>query len=164
MSQTEKAEPPSIEVQFAADGQHCPSAPQIILWAQTALEKQVADLTIRIVESTEIQSLNEEFRAKSTPTNVLSFPSDIPPELGLAYLGDVAVCAEIVNSEALEQGKTNDSHWAHMIIHGVLHLRGFDHIQNTDADVMEALEIDLLADLGFNNPYEITNDNRVGNV
>lgn len=164
MSQTEKAEPPSIEVQFAAVGQYCPSVPQLNLWAQTALENRVADLTIRIVESTEIQSLNEEFRAKSNPTNVLSFPSDIPPELGLAYLGDIAVCAEVVNSEAREQGKANDSHWAHMIIHGVLHLRGFDHIESRDAEEMEGLEINLLADLDIKNPYEIINENRVGNV
>lgn len=164
MPQTEKAEPPSIEVQFAADGQRCPSESQLKLWAQTALELKSHSFTIRIVQCNEIQTLNEEYRAINSPTNVLSFPSDIPPELGLAYLGDIAVCAEVVNKEALDQGKTSDAHWAHMVIHGILHLRGFDHIESVDAEKMEGIEIALLANLGFNNPYEIINDNRVGNV
>ncbi len=164
MPQTEKAEPPSIDVQFATAGPVCPSEPQLILWAQTALEEDAYGLTIRLVEAAEIQSLNEAFRDKNTPTNVLSFPSDIPPELGLVYLGDIAVCADIVNNEAHDQGKTHDAHWAHMVIHGVLHLRGFDHIESADAVEMECLEIALLEQLGYSNPYELTNENRVGNV
>ena len=115
-------------------------------------------LDIRIVSEAESQALNRDYRGKDTPTNVLSFPAELPPEL-LAELdevplGDLAICAEVVAREALEQDKPLLSHWAHMTVHGVLHLLGHDHIDQADAARMEPLEIAILTKLGWDNPYD----------
>lgn len=157
-------------------------------WAGAALSKQNNDseLTIRIVSEEEISELNQTYRAKSGPTNVLSFPFEMPDfgfdvhgstnfagagkrrsydeELGesqldefekmdIPLLGDLVICAAVVNREALEQKKPFDAHWAHMVIHGVLHLLGYDHIQKIEAEAMETLEITLLSELGYSTPY-----------
>ncbi len=140
-------------------------------WAGVALSKQNNDseLTIRIVSEEEISELNQTYRAKSGPTNVLSFPFEMPDfgfdeELGesqldefekmdIPLLGDLVICAAVVNREALEQKKPFDAHWAHMVIHGVLHLLGYDHIQKIEAEAMETLEITLLSELGYSTPY-----------
>lgn len=111
------------------------------------------ELTIRIVDEEEGQSLNSDYRGKDYPTNVLSFPADLPEEIDIPLLGDLVICAPVIAREAHEQGKTLEAHWAHMIIHGTLHLLGYDHITDEDAEVMESLEIKILNKLGFPNPY-----------
>lgn len=133
---------------------------QIIAWADAArLENAAGDVTIRVVSNAEMQGLNKEYRGKDSPTNVLSFPADLPPELVAEIddveLGDIVISAEVVATEAAEQGKTLISHWAHMLVHGMLHLQGYDHINDDEAEEMEALEVKILAQIGFANPYEI---------
>jgi probable rRNA maturation factor len=127
-----------------------PSPARLKAWARSALATGKGELTLRIVGQRESQALNRKFRGKDKPTNVLSFPYD---EAGT--LGDIVLCAPVVNREAKEQGKTAAAHWAHMIVHGVLHLRGFDHIRAADAKVMEARERAILARLSFPDPYEL---------
>ena len=107
-----------------------------------------------MVNIDESQQLNKQYRHKDKPTNVLSFPFEVPEGIELNLLGDLVVCAPVIQQEATEQGKVLFDHWAHMIIHGCLHLLGYDHINDTDADEMEALEIKILAQLSINNPYE----------
>ena len=99
-----------------------------------------------------------EYRGKNYATNVLSFPSDLPEDFDPPLLGDLALCAAVINKEAQEQNKTATAHWAHMVVHGCLHLLGFDHIDDAEADEMEAREITILRQLGFNNPYEFNTD------
>ncbi len=111
-------------------------------------------ITIRIVESVESQVLNKQFRDKDSPSNVLSFPTQLPEHIDNQYLGDIVICADIVEQEALAQNKSLHAHWAHMVVHGVLHLLGYDHIEPEDANKMESLEIKLLAQMGYANPYE----------
>ena len=118
------------------------------LWARTALAGQAGEITVRIVGERESRALNREYRGKDKPTNVLSFPYEEP-----GALGDLVLCAPVVNREAKEQGKTAAAHWAHMVVHGVLHLRGFDHIRAGDAKVMEDRERAILARLSFPDPY-----------
>lgn len=154
-----------IELQWAIDELPVPSQAQCDLWVSVALvdgrENQVVEMTIRIVDVLESQQLNRDYRGKDKPTNVLSFEFEQPPglvDLGedLPYLGDLAICAEVVAQEALVQHKTLESHWAHMIVHGTLHLQGYDHIEDDEADIMEGLEIKIMQGLGFANPYETT--------
>jgi probable rRNA maturation factor len=111
------------------------------------------ELSIRLVEPEESQSLNHQYRHKDKPTNVLSFEFEVPEGLSLNLLGDLVICSDIVSSEAISQNKPLLSHWAHMVIHGCLHLLGFDHINDNEANEMEALEIEILAKLDINNPY-----------
>ncbi len=114
-------------------------------------------MTVRIVELDEITLINEQYRQKTGPTNVLSFPFEampgMPAELQESELGDVIVCAAVVKAEAAEQGKSPVAHWAHMIVHGTLHLLGYDHLHDREAEEMESLEITVLAGLGYANPY-----------
>ncbi len=146
-----------IMVQRATRNILAPTATQLKKWAAYALEKKImtGELTIRITNIKEITELNTTYRHKTGPTNVLSFPFDTPKELDLEIplLGDIVICAEIVNQEAKLQGKTPEAHWAHMVIHGTLHLLGYDHEKEMDAKVMEAQEIQILQTLGFPNPY-----------
>lgn len=125
-------------------------------WVNNALENRrtSAELTIRIVDTEEMIALNETYRHKQGPTNVLSFPSEVPDEIDNEFLGDIIICSEIVRREAQEQHKLLQEHWAHMVTHGILHLLGYDHIKDDEAEQMEQLEIQLLKQLGFNNPYE----------
>lgn len=113
-------------------------------------------LTIRIVDREESRSLNRQFRGKDKPTNVLSFPSQIPDFAEQDYLGDLAICASVVAAEALDQDKDEDAHWAHMLVHGVLHLHGYDHIESSEAEEMEALETRILTAMGLPAPYADT--------
>jgi probable rRNA maturation factor len=128
--------------------------------ARLALEFGGADakkhweLCLRIVERDEMQALNQRYRGKNRPTNVLSFPADLPPEVTLDLLGDIVVCAPVVRDEAAAQGKTLAAHWDHMLIHGVLHLLGYDHETDTEATEMESLESKALARLGWPCPYQ----------
>lgn len=147
-----------ITVQSTVPKNLIPAASQLKQWAKEALKSKITDveMTIRIVDIPEITELNTRYRHKSAPTNVLSFPFDMPEHLeGEPFLlGDIVICADIVNKEAKEQGKTQTAHWAHMVVHGTLHLLGYDHETTADADVMEPLEITILQSLGFPNPYQ----------
>ena len=111
------------------------------------------ELTIRLVTPDESQQLNAEYRGKDKPTNVLSFPFEAPPQVPIPLLGDLIVCVDVVEQEAAEQGKTTTAHWAHMIVHGCLHLLGYDHIKDDEAEIMEGLEREIMAQLGFSDPY-----------
>jgi len=146
-----------IDLQLACDTAEVPSLELFQRWADLALSTvtdQEFELTIRLVNTDESQQLNKQFRQKDKPTNVLSFPFEVPDGIELNLLGDLVVCVPVVEQEAKEQNKKLFDHWAHMIIHGCLHLLGYDHINDVDADEMEALEIKILADLSINNPYE----------
>jgi probable rRNA maturation factor len=150
--------PIDVDVQYATDGPDLPDKSQLKHWVETALEdfQENAVLTIRIVDEDEATQLNEQWRKSQGPTNVLSFVYEGEPEIAPDLLGDIVVCAPVVAREAKEQNKNIDAHWAHMVIHGVLHLNGFDHIKPEDADCMESLEIKILEELNYNNPYLIT--------
>jgi probable rRNA maturation factor len=136
-----------------------PEAAELQGWADTACAdlNGTMELLVRIVDEAESQALNLEYRGKDRPTNVLSFPFEVPPgipaDLLEPQLGDLVICAPVVVREAKDQGKSLQAHWAHILIHGVLHLRGHDHIQEAEAEAMEALEVRMLADLGFADPY-----------
>jgi probable rRNA maturation factor len=146
-----------IDLQIACEATELPSLDLFKEWTNIALSSvtdKLFELTIRIVNIEESQQLNNQYRNKDKPTNVLSFPFEVPEGIELNLLGDLVVCAHIVEAEAKEQNKNLLDHWAHMIIHGCLHLLGYDHINDIDAEEMEALEIKILADLSINNPYE----------
>lgn len=149
-----------LDVQLAESIEHLntlPTEEQLTLWASTALlgrtEFEEPELTIRLTDEEESQALNSEYRGKDKPTNVLSFPFEMPPGIPLELLGDLIICVGVVEQEAQEQAKTIEAHWAHMVIHGCLHLLGYDHIKDDEAEEMEALERDLLASLGYPDPY-----------
>jgi len=148
-----------IDLQIASEHPRSPSPSQFKQWVESALQNTIKDeeqeLTIRIVDEKESQSLNKQYRDKDKPTNVLSFPFEAPPQIDLNLLGDLVICAPIVSNEAIEQKKSEISHWAHMVVHGTLHLQGYDHFENDEAEAMEALEIEILTTLGFPNPYLI---------
>ena len=136
-----------------------PDTDEIQSWADKALMREgevVASL--QIVGSDEMRELNHTWRGKDKPTNVLSFPMEIPsdipdvPEMNI--LGDIALCPDVINEEAERQHKTRQAHWAHMVVHGMLHLQGYDHIEDKQAEEMETLEINILNQLGFMNPYQ----------
>ncbi len=111
------------------------------------------ELTVRIVDGAEAAELNRRYRGRSGPTNVLSFPFDGMPGVDLPLLGDIVVCAPVVVREAREQGKPERAHWAHIVVHGVLHLLGYDHVEPEQARIMEGLEKQILGKLGIPDPY-----------
>ncbi len=131
-----------------------PDLAQFTLWVESSLQRQFDNLeqTIRVVDEVESRSLNLQYREIDSPTNVLSFPAD-NDYLDYQCLGDLVICAPIVSVEAAHQGKTEVAHWAHMVIHGMLHLQGFDHETDAEADKMEALEVEILSSLGYIDPY-----------
>jgi probable rRNA maturation factor len=144
-----------VDVQRASESDLIPVDACLQNWAQRALcEFDEACLTIRVVDEEESADLNRRFRSREGATNVLSFRADVPPEVGSPLLGDVVICAPVVAAEAVNQEKDLQAHWAHMVIHGALHLIGFDHQSEADALVMESREIELLAGLGFPDPYD----------
>lgn len=120
-----------------------------------AIYQPDVEVTIRIVSLNEMQALNRQYRQKDKPTNVLSFTMEIPDGMVLfpKPLGDIVICADVVNEEAALDNIPPLSHWAHMVIHGTLHLLGYDHETNQEADVMQAIEANFMQQLGFNNPY-----------
>lgn len=144
-----------LDLQLASAGQH-PDAAQLRRWCELALRQRTADseLTIRLVDEAEGRELNHTWRHKDYATNVLSFPAEIPDGiLDIPLLGDLVICVPVVEREAVEQGKTLEAHWAHLVIHGCLHLLGYDHIEEDEALEMEELERQLLAELGHPDPY-----------
>lgn len=143
-----------IDIQRASEAPGQPDDESFIRWAGLALrDKPGHELTIRLVDDEESRTLNREYRGKDYPTNVLSFPADLPPELNIPLLGDLVICVPVVHREAGEQNKPTESHWAHMVIHGCLHLLGHDHIEESEAEEMENIERALMAELGFSDPY-----------
>ncbi|MET4696226.1 rRNA maturation RNase YbeY [Endozoicomonas lisbonensis] len=147
-----------IDIQIASDSQLLPSEQDFQHWAEAAVgsHRDEAEISLRIVDTEEGAELNQQWRQKQGPTNVLSFPSELPPELELPLLGDLVVCAPVVEREAGEQNKSLQAHWAHMIVHGTLHLLGYDHIDDSEAEAMEALETKIVKSLGFPDPYAET--------
>ncbi|ABD82557.1 rRNA maturation RNase YbeY [Saccharophagus degradans] len=147
----------TIDIQQAstADASQLPSDKQFEIWVEAALQQRMneAELSIRIVDEDESQALNLQYRGKDKSTNVLSFPCELPDGVELPLLGDLVICAQVVAKEALEQGKLLHAHWAHMVVHGTLHLLGYDHIEDGEAEEMEAIEIQVLLELGYPNPY-----------
>ncbi len=146
-----------IDVEVNSSSTKIPSVENIELWISTALhsdELNQAEVSVYIVDEPESQELNSQYRGKNKPTNVLSFPAEIPDEVGVPLLGDLVVCAPVVEREAHEQGKSLEAHWAHMLVHGTLHLLGYDHVDDDEADVMEALETRLITQLHFPAPYD----------
>lgn len=149
-----------IIIQQAADKAPAPKPAHLKKWAETALARKLetGEVTIRIVSVGEMTSLNKKFRYKEGPTNVLSFPFDMPDvPIDVPIVGDIVICADIVNKEASEQGKTSEAHWAHMVVHGIFHLLGYDHQTDQEANTMERLEAEVLQNLGFANPYQSEN-------
>ncbi|MCW8902553.1 rRNA maturation RNase YbeY [Sedimenticola sp.] len=145
-----------LEVQRVVEDDGIPGAMQFQSWAEAALNGRLdqAELVVRIVDREESRQLNREYRGKDKPTNVLSFPFEAPAVVESDLLGDLVVCAPVVNEEALAQNKPLQAHWAHLLVHGVLHLLGFDHINEQEAEVMEGLEVEILEALGFPDPYQ----------
>ncbi len=145
-----------IDVQFAVSGDGIPAAEVIRQWAVKALQEQggSAELTVRVVDEAEITALNRQFRGKDGATNVLSFPYQGMAGVTSDLLGDVVVCAPVVANESVAQHKPLEAHWAHIVVHGVLHLLGYDHTHDDEAHKMEACEAGLLAGLGYPDPYE----------
>ncbi len=148
-----------VDVQFAVDDASVPAADDIALWVDRAINAAQrasgAEVSVRVVDAAEMRQLNGEFREQDKSTNVLSFPAGeiagLPADA--MPLGDIVVCAAVVRDEAEEQGKALTDHWAHMIIHGTLHLLGFDHVDDDDAVEMEGLEAQILVTYGIANPY-----------
>ena len=148
----------SIDIQMACPSEEAPDEDSIKRWASAAIrdERDNSQLNLRIVDEQESADFNQQYRGKTGATNVLSFPFDAVAPEPLPILGDLVVCAPVVNREANEQQKTSEAHWAHIIVHGVLHLLGYDHIDDSDAAQMEALETSILLELNFPAPYEST--------
>ncbi|TAL48469.1 MAG: rRNA maturation RNase YbeY [Methylovulum sp.] len=149
-----------IQTISSSDGQ--PTLAQFQHWVDAALDdmlddinQQDTEIVIRIVDEQESAELNEQYRNKHGATNILSFPFEAPDIAGIEFdlLGDLVICAPVLEREAQQQNKTLADHWAHIVVHGVLHLRGYDHINDDDADIMEHKEIIILQQLNINNPY-----------
>ena len=146
----------TLDLQLAsASTDGLPSEAQLQGWLDGTILgfQQEAEVTVRIVDEAESNELNLTYRGKDKPTNVLSFPFEAPPGLELPLLGDLVICRQVVEHEATEQGKPLMAHWAHMVVHGSLHLLGYDHIEDEEAEEMEQLERDIMQELGFADPY-----------
>ena len=157
---------PRVEVQRANPDIIAPDDDFIRAWVTRALEAAAAtpgvEVSVRIVAEDEMRALNRDYRDKDKPTNVLSFPAGQVtglPEAEPMPIGDIVVCADVVSNEAAEQGKAPPDHWAHMLVHGTLHLLGFDHEADAEAAAMETLESRILAEQGVADPYGAADDN-----
>ena len=143
-----------LDIQREVDG--LPKDEELLAWVKEVLTHEQhgdTELTIRFVSEEESAELNEQYRNKKNSTNILSFPFEKPEEVELNLLGDLVICSDIVKKEALEQEKEELAHWAHMIVHGTLHLLGYDHVTDTEASIMETKEIKILSQLGYSDPY-----------
>lgn len=151
-----------LDLQIACETKEIPDKNHLQIWLDTLLDESVLkdrdlqeqEITVRIVDCAESQQLNHQYRGKDKPTNVLSFPFEAPPGITMNLLGDLVICADIVAQEAKEQNKPLLHHWAHMLVHGTLHLLGFDHIEDDEAEQMEAMEIVILRKLAIDDPYQ----------
>ena len=153
----------TVEIQIACDDDTIPEQEELTRWVSRAFEatgrSEAGEVAVRVVDTQEMQELNRDFREKDKPTNVLSFPAGAlegMPSGSELPLGDIVVCAPVVRDEALDQGKALADHWAHMIVHGTLHLLGYDHETEPEALEMEGLETQILGDHGIANPYAET--------
>lgn len=144
-----------ITIQFNSVDPSVPAENEILYWARAALDEKEGEVAIRITDEDEMQSLNCKWRNIDSPTNVLSFPLH---EAGAPLFGDVVICAPVLRREAVQQAKPLNAHWAHMIIHGILHLIGYDHGNEKEAEIMEVKETALLQGLGFPDPYRRTDN------
>jgi probable rRNA maturation factor len=146
-----------LAVGYAVPRAGLPSPLSFRRWVEAALRgarrRKPAELAIRIVDADEGRALNRDYRGKDYATNVLSFSAELPAGVHLPLIGDLAICAPVVQHEAHEQGKSAQAHWAHLTVHGTLHLLGYDHLDEPDAEAMEALETRILAGLGIADPY-----------
>ncbi len=144
-----------VDVQYAATGKGIPEPDAIAGWVEAAVagRRDKAELTVRVVDEAEMRSLNRTYRGRDRPTNVLSFPVGDMPGMQVSLLGDVVVCAPVVRRQAREQRKTERAHWAHMVVHGTLHLLGYDHVTPADAEEMEQIEKAVLDSFGYEDPY-----------
>ncbi|HHF1961576.1 TPA: rRNA maturation RNase YbeY [Haemophilus influenzae] len=145
-----------VDLQIATENiEGLPTEEQIVQWATAAVqpEDNEVEMTVRIVDEAESHELNLTYRGKDRPTNVLSFPFECPDEVELPLLGDLVICRQVVEREAVEQDKPLMAHWAHMVVHGSLHLLGYDHIEDDEAEEMESLETQIMQGLGFDDPY-----------
>lgn len=145
-----------IDLQIACEQESgLPTTEQIEQWATAAVQPQSdeVEMTVRIVDEAESHALNLNYRGKDRPTNVLSFPFECPDEVELPLLGDLVICRQVVEREAQEQDKPLMAHWAHMVVHGSLHLLGYDHIEDDEAEEMESLETQIMTGLDFADPY-----------
>ncbi|WP_137938933.1 rRNA maturation RNase YbeY [Chitinivorax sp. B] len=148
----------SLSVQYALKPDDVPTRHQFRRWVKAALQGD-AEVTLRVVDSEEGQTLNREYRDKDYATNVLTFVyDDMPEDAGLPLMGDIVLCDPVVRREAQEQGKALEAHYAHLVVHGVLHLQGYDHETDDEAEGMEALETQIVTKLGYDNPYQIKED------
>jgi probable rRNA maturation factor len=145
-----------MSVSYALPRKGLPSSASFRRWAEAALQERVrrADLAIRVVDEREGRALNRHYRGKDGATNVLSFPAELPEGVKLPVLGDIVMCAPVIAREARAQGKELAAHYAHLTVHGVLHLLGWDHANTVEAEAMEALERQILDSLGYDDPYE----------
>lgn len=150
----------SIDIQKACASEDSPDEDSIKRWVSAAIrdERDECELSIRIVDEQESADFNQRYRGKSGATNVLSFPFDAVTPEPLPILGDLVICAPVLVREAAEQQKTITAHWAHIVIHGVLHLLGYDHIEDQDAEQMESLETAIMLVLDFPPPYRILDE------
>lgn len=145
-----------INLDIQREANALPQDKDLLKWVRQTLtyeQHSDAEMTIRFVDEKESAELNEKYRHKTGATNVLSFPFEAPGEIELELLGDLIICSDIVKKQAKEQGKEELAHWAHMVVHGTLHLLGYDHLTDAEADIMEGKEIKILSELGYSDPY-----------
>jgi probable rRNA maturation factor len=150
-----------LDLQVATDAPALPPADDFQRWALAALQEagfqSAAEITVRVVDADESQALNRDYRHQDKPTNVLSFPNELPDflreQLPALPLGDLVICAPVMAQEAAQHGKREADYWAHLTVHGVLHLLGFDHIEDAEAEIMEGHEVAILRALGMADPY-----------
>ena len=144
----------TLDVQIASNNADIPGDIQLQSWANSIQINEETSACLRIVDEPEAKALNYKYRQIDKATNVLSFPAEVPSQINVKFLGDVVICAPVVADEARIQAKQINDHWAHLLIHGLLHLQGYDHIEECDAKKMETLEVEILKSLRIGNPYE----------
>lgn len=151
-----------IDIENNSESEDVPEPSSMRCWLSAALPPEMtnAEVCVQLVNEAEMADLNGRFRNKPTPTNVLSFPADLPDDIDIPLLGDIAICTQVVNRESEQQGKSREAHWAHMFVHGTLHLLGYDHIDDSDAERMEALETEIITGLGFPPPYQLQRETK----
>ena len=148
-----------LEIQYPEEGTAgLPDEAAFTRWVRAALGERSTGLTLRLTDAGEMADLNQQYRGKAYATNVLSFPLEFPMDTGIPYIGDIVICPEVVEREAAEQHKPLDAHYAHLTVHGVLHLLGYDHETDDEALEMETLETQILARLGYPDPYQPIDD------